>query len=75
MIGQLPTLIEHLRYPDQVPYRGNISADLIDYLEELQSLRTLEERVSAAISKLDAIRPVMWEETVAEVVGLLSDAP
>lgn len=74
MIGQLPTLIEHLRYPEQVPYQGDVKSDLIEYLEELQALRALEERVRVAATKLDGIRPVMWEETVAEVVELLSDA-
>lgn len=75
MSGQLTTLIAHLRYPEQVPYQGNVTSDLIEYLEELQALRALEERVSVAVAELEGIRSVMWEETVAEVVEMLSDAP
>lgn len=71
MTDQLTTLIEHLRNPEQVPYQGNVSADLIEYLEEL---RALEDRVSVAVAKLTDLESVYWEETVTEVVELLSDA-
>lgn len=75
MTGQLTTLIAHPRRPEQAPYQGNVSADIIEYLEELQALRALEERVSVAVAKLTDLESVYWEETVTEVVELLSDAP
>lgn len=66
-------LITHLRYGS--PYHGDVRRDTLDALERLAACEALEERVSVAVAKLDDIRSVMWEETVAEVVELLSDAP
>lgn len=63
-------LITHLRYG--TPYHGDVQRDTLDALERVAACEALEERVSVAVAKLDDIRPVMWEETVAEVVELLS---
>lgn len=66
-------LITHLRYG--TPYHGDVQRDTLDALGRLATCEALEERVRVAFTKLDCIRPVMWEETVSEVVELLSDAP
>lgn len=66
-------LITHLRYG--TPYHGDVQRDTLDALERLEACEELEGRVRGAVIKLECIKPVRWEETVAEVVELLSDAP